>query len=269
MRRGPEPGDPETAAGQQVLTRVDTSPRLSDPCPTIFHPRTAICAVPARAGMTETLCMSPNGRGADSDGLAALGKREQTKVANRTAILDAAREVFGELGFETATVRDIVRRSGLSVGAFYNYYRSKEEVFDALADDGARRFRPILEAQSAKATDFESYLRAAVGAYFDFLVAEQRAWPAAGRNGEPLPKTRGTPEILAVFKEVRGVFADIMDRDLAARADIDYLAASCIAVAREIGDRMIERQPLDASGATDFVVRLILGGLPNLPRVGS
>ncbi len=216
--------------------------------------------VPRRASMTQTFCISPVE-------MIAPGKREQTKSANRTAILDAARAVFGELGFETATVRDIVRRSGLSVGAFYNYYRSKEEVFEALADDGARRFRPILEAQSAKATDFESYLRAAVGAYFDFLVAEQRAWPAAGGEGEPMPRARGTPEILAVFKEVRGVFAGIMDRDLAARADIDYLAASCIAVAREIGDRMIERRPLDAAGATDFVVRLILGGLPNLPRV--
>ena len=194
------------------------------------------------------------------------GKREQTKAANRLAILDAAREVFGELGFETATVRDIVRRSGLSVGAFYNYYRSKEEVFDALADDGARRFKPILQAQSAKATDFESYLRAAVAAYFDFIAAEHRAWPAQGDDGAPMPHARTTPEILAVFEEVRRVFAAIVDRDLSAKVDIDYLAASCIAVAREIGERMIERDPIDVNGATDFVVRLILGGLPNLPR---
>src|SRR5271167_1396326 len=90
------------------------------------------------------------------------GKREQTKQQNRRAILDAAREVFGELGFEAATVRDIIRRTNLSVGAFYNYYRSKDEVFAALADDGARRFRPILHALASKATDFESYLRAAV-----------------------------------------------------------------------------------------------------------
>ena len=194
------------------------------------------------------------------------GKREQTKAANRLAILDAAREVFGELGFETATVRDIVRRSGLSVGAFYNYYRSKEEVFDALADDGARRFKPILQAQSAKATDFESYLRAAVAAYFDFIAAEHRTWPAQGVDGAPTPHARSTPEILAVFEEVRRVFAAIVDRDLSAKVDIDYLAASCIAVAREIGERMIERDPIDVTGATDFVVRLILGGLPNLPR---
>src|ERR1700678_3828798 len=133
----------------------------------------------------------------------APGKREQTKAANRLAILDAAREVFGELGFETATVRDIVRRSGLSVGAFYNYYRSKEEVFDALADDGARRFKPILLAQSAKATDFESYLRAAVSAYFDFIAAEFQSQPMRGAEGEPRPHTRATPEIIAVYEEVR------------------------------------------------------------------
>jgi AcrR family transcriptional regulator len=197
------------------------------------------------------------------------GKREQTKAANRLAILDAAREVFGDLGFEAATVRDIVRRSGLSVGAFYNYYRSKEEVFDALADDGARRFKPILQAQSAKATDFESYLRAAVAAYFDFVAAEHHSWMGEGPEGEPLSRVRSTPEVLAVFEEVRRVFATIMDRDLSAKVDIDFLAASCIAVAREIGDRMVERNPVDVAGATDFVVRLILGGLPNLPRLDS
>ena len=193
------------------------------------------------------------------------GKREQSKAANRLAILDAARAVFGEMGFEAATVRDIIRRTGLSVGAFYNYYRSKEEVFDALADDGARRFRPILHAQSAQATDFESYVRAAVRAYFDFLAGENETW-LANRPGEPAPRARNTPEILAVFEEVRDVFAAIMDRDLAAKVDLDYLAASCIAVAREIGDKMMERRTVDVEGATDFVVRLIIGGIPALPR---
>ena len=195
------------------------------------------------------------------------GKREQTKLANRVAILDAARQVFGELGFEAATVRDIIRRTGLSVGAFYNYYRSKDEVFDALADDGARRFRPILEAQSAKATDFESYLRAGVRAYFDFLAAERENWPRSPSGGEPLPHARNTPEILAVFEEVRTVFADVMERGLAPKVDLDYLAASCITVAREIGDRMLERRPIEVESATEFVVRLILGGLPALPRI--
>ena len=195
------------------------------------------------------------------------GKRELSKTANRLAILDAAREVFGEMGFEAASVRDIIRRTGLSVGAFYNYFRSKEEVFDALADDGARRFRPILHDLAAKATDFESYLRAAVRAYFDFLAAENESWMVSRAAGEAVPKTRNTPEMQAVFEEVRVVLADVIDRGLAPRVDLDYLATACIAIAREVGDAMMQRQPMDVAGATEFVVRLILGGLPAVPRL--
>ena len=197
------------------------------------------------------------------------GKREQTKLANRLAILDAAREVFGEMGFDAATVRDIIRRTNLSVGAFYNYYRSKEEVFDALADDGARRFRPILHAVSETATDFESYIRGAVRAYFDFIASENDGWAVRPTTAEAMPHSRNTPEMLAVFDEVRSALANVMERGLAPKVDLDFLAAGCIAVAREIGDRMMARRTVDVDGATEFVVRLILGGLPALPRVES
>ena len=128
------------------------------------------------------------------------GKREQTKLANRQAILEAARTVFGEMGFEAATVRDIIRRTNLSVGAFYNYYRSKEEVFDALADDGARRFRPILhEAPNTKtATDFESYIRAGVAGPFRVSSPTKTgklAQPAASHRGRFRTRCNNTPEI--------------------------------------------------------------------------
>jgi AcrR family transcriptional regulator len=195
------------------------------------------------------------------------GKREQTKLANRQAILDAARAVFRELGYEAATVRDIIRRTGLSVGAFYNYYRSKEEVVMALADDGARRFRPILHAAYLEADDFESYLRGATRAYFEFLVAEDEAW---GKNGGPRerePHARNTPEINAVHEEVRSAFASVMERGLAPRVDLDYLAVACIAIVREVGEEMLMRTPPDVEAATEFCVRLILGGVAAAPRV--
>ena len=196
------------------------------------------------------------------------GKREQTKLANRQAILDAARAVFRELGYEVATVRDIIRRTGLSVGAFYNYYRSKEEVYAALSDDAARRFRPILHAEYLKAADFESYLWGATRAYFEFLAAEAAAWGKDSVvSGESEIYTRNTPEILAVHEEVRAALADVMERGLAPRVDLDYLATACIAIVREVGERMVERRPPDVASATEFCVTLILGGLAAAPRV--
>jgi AcrR family transcriptional regulator len=196
-----------------------------------------------------------------------VGKREQTKVQNRQAILDAAREVFGELGYETATVRDIIRRTGLAAGTFYNYYRSKEEVFAALADDGARRFGPILKAIRAQSSGFEEFVRRAIGAYFDFLADEHRNWVARRPAGEPHLHVQGeTPEMAAVFAEVR----DAMQHAIAGRqgpaADPDYMAAACIAIAREVGDKMLERRPVDTAGAAEFAVAMILNGLKGLPK---
>ena len=112
--------------------------------------------------MSQVAFLSPSG-------LPPVGKRERTKVANRQAILDAAREVFGELGYDAATVRDIIRRTGLASGTFYNYYRSKEEVFEALADDGARRFAPILKSLRGKGTSFDEFVRDAIVAYLKSL----------------------------------------------------------------------------------------------------
>ena len=195
------------------------------------------------------------------------GKREQTKVANRQAILDAAREVFGELGYETATVRDIIRRTGLAAGTFYNYYRSKEEVFAALADDGAKRFAPILKSLRGKGYSFEAFVHAAISAYFTFIAGEQRTWIERRPAGEPHPHVQGeTPEMAAVFAEIR----DALSEDIAQRktplGDPTYMAAACIAIARDVGDKMLERRPVDTKGATDFAVSMILGGLKGLPK---
>jgi len=198
------------------------------------------------------------------------GKREQTKLANRQAILDAAREVFREMGFEAATVRDIIRRTGLSVGAFYNYYRSKEEVVAALADDGAGRFRPILHAAYLQATDFESYLHGAIQAYFEFIVAEDHTWGERGKPHDPEPLSpRNTPEMLAVHEEVRTALTEVMERGLAPRVDVDYLTTACIAIVRDVGDRMLLRDPPDQAGATEFCVSLILGRLAAPPGPAS
>jgi AcrR family transcriptional regulator len=195
------------------------------------------------------------------------GKREQTKVANRQAILDAAREVFGELGYETATVRDIIRRTGLAAGTFYNYYRSKEEVFAALADDGARRFRPILKGLRGKGYSFETFVELAIGAYFAFIADEHKNWAARRPPGEPHLHVQGeTPEMAAVFAEVRDALAEAVAERTGPVADPDYMAAACIAIARDVGDKMLERRPIDTAGAAEFAVAMILGGLKGLPK---
>lgn len=199
------------------------------------------------------------------DAFIPTGKREQTKVQNRLAILDAAREVFGELGYEQATVRDIIRRTGLAAGTFYNYYRSKEEVFAALADDGARRFAPVLKGLRGRG-QFDTFVRDAIVAYFEFMAEEHATWAARRPPGEPHVSVQGeTPEMAAVFAEVKDAIEDAVAQGHGPVADTEYMAASCIAVAREVCDRMLARRPIDTAAAADFAVAMILDGLNGLP----
>ena len=48
------------------------------------------------------------------------------------ATLAAARAEFLEKGYKSASLRNIVKTAGVTTGAFYGYYKSKEELFDAL-----------------------------------------------------------------------------------------------------------------------------------------
>jgi AcrR family transcriptional regulator len=195
------------------------------------------------------------------------GKRERTKAANRRAILAAARRVFGELGYDATTVRDIIRGTDLASGTFYNYFKSKEEVFEALQDDSAHRFRPLLREQCERADTFEDFVRGTLDAYFHFLANEKAGGRIMQRPQAQFTHWVDTPEMKAIFLEVRLQIQGAVGRGLAPNIDADYLAAASIGIAREVGERLLHREG-DVPHASAFCADLILHGVARLPEAG-
>jgi len=196
-----------------------------------------------------------------------LGKRERTKAANRQAILDAARRVFARIGYEASNIRDIIRETELASGTFYNYFKSKEEVFDAIANDSVKRFRPLLEKVRAEASDFQTYMLQAYRAYFQFLADEN---DAAILDGQPHMALIGvrvdTPEMQTISQEIKADIGLALRREGLSHIDVDYLTAAAIGIAREVGDRMLQRRPLDAEATAQFATQLCLSGLHGLAK---
>ena len=62
------------------------------------------------------------------------GPRSRKGVQTRARLLEAAKEIFEENGFLEARISDIAERAGLSHGAFYHYFDSKEQVFREIAE---------------------------------------------------------------------------------------------------------------------------------------
>jgi AcrR family transcriptional regulator len=63
-----------------------------------------------------------------------MPSKEDLEQQRKKQILDAAERVFSEHGFDKARMDDIVQESGLSKGALYWYYKSKNAIIRALLD---------------------------------------------------------------------------------------------------------------------------------------
>lgn len=73
--------------------------------------------------------------------------RAQSKLKTRRRVLDAARQLFMERGYEAATIRDIASAAGLSTGAVFASFVDKNDLFNVvMAEDFQRQVEHLREA---------------------------------------------------------------------------------------------------------------------------
>ena len=133
----------------------------------------------------------------------AAGKREATKLANRAAIVAAAREVFAEIGFGAASVRDIIRRTDLATGTFYNYFPDKESVLVEILDETAAEIRVRVRAARRGAATIEDFVRSGFEAYFRFLAEDPLTLDLLRRNAGTIRAMFDEPSVGAGTEELR------------------------------------------------------------------
>jgi AcrR family transcriptional regulator len=195
----------------------------------------------------------------------AGGKRERTKAHNRRAILDAATEVFTEMGYGAASIRDVIRRTGLASGTFYNYFPDKATVFEAVLEERTTDLRRRLRDARATATDAEAIVREGFLVYFTFIVEDRPLFELLRRNAGTVRALFDTPALELGILELREDLRALARRgELAASLDLDALAAAMGGVAFELGIRLTEQEPPDVERTARFASELFLGGMARL-----
>ena len=198
----------------------------------------------------------------------AAGRRERTKLANREAILDAARAVFAERGFGAAGVVDIVRRSGLSQGTFYNYFPDKESIFRALVEESIEAIRSRLRAARQDARSVEEFVGGAYRAYFEAVAADPTMFQLMRRNAGAIRALMDDPVLAAGVDELlEDLSVAIARGELPAGLDAGYMARAMAGAGLEIAMEMFERGgdgAPDVDGAARFASALFLGGIERM-----
>jgi AcrR family transcriptional regulator len=121
----------------------------------------------------------------DESGGAAADTRPSPRALRTAAKLrDAAREVFGELGWQAARVEDIVSRAGVSHGTFYHYYENKAAVLEDLVRHSQADFVALAEAPW-ESDDVRAELARVIGGLLDVYERDApvlQAWLHAARE---------------------------------------------------------------------------------------
>ena len=78
-----------------------------------------------------------------------LNRRQAAKVRTRQKVLDAARQLFAERGYEPATIRDIAKGAGMSTGAVFANFQDKAELFEAVLASDMVKLAETMKAAAA------------------------------------------------------------------------------------------------------------------------
>jgi AcrR family transcriptional regulator len=98
----------------------------------------------------------------------AMPRRQHERTAaTREAIIEAARDLFADAGYEGTTIEDIAGRAGVSKGALYHHYADKVEVLVAVYEDLEAGLVESLMAAAAAETDPVAAVRVGCHAFLD------------------------------------------------------------------------------------------------------
>jgi AcrR family transcriptional regulator len=153
-----------------------------------------------------------------------LGVREVQKQATREKVVEAARSLFEEIGYEETTIRMVAERAGVSVGSVFTTFESKVDIFnyilfekfEALFSE-LQRISPYLKGSACHRT--ASLMSIAYGVecrQLDLMISHLAAsygWPRRIEDEHNKRRAR-----------LIGLFRDILEQGVAAgevRADVD------------------------------------------------
>ena len=192
-------------------------------------------------------------------------KRQIKKKQNREIILNAAREVFANKGFDNSSVREIIGSTNLGSGTFYNYFPDKLSVFRSINERLVFEFSDYFLKEIAKAKTFEEIVQIGFSCWFNWITSEEQHHRLLKNNKKYLLDLKWlsakSKEYQIFFKKFQIVIMSLSKKTKFPNLDISFMITSVIAVATNIGDEMLSRQDVGPEDATNFATKLFLEGL--------
>ncbi|KDE20518.1 TetR family transcriptional regulator [Acetobacter aceti 1023] len=174
----------------------------------------------------------------------ASQKREMTRAFKQESFESAAWKVFSSIGLDAATVRDIVALSNVSPGSFYNYYKTKETIFDIILVKVAQRVGNASRMARQEEDNLDIMLQKGQCAAFRELLSISGAPHFLELNQHHIrAKLFNMAEIREMLDDLKQNLLRLVPMKNTSPERMDFIAASVLTTALE-GLLYIARNPL-------------------------
>ncbi len=172
--------------------------------------------------------------------------------------------MFADIGFGAASVRDIIRRTDLATGTFYNYFPDKESVLHEMLEETAEEARARVRAARVGATTIADFVDGAFRAYFEYLVEDPLRLELLRRNAGTIRAMFDEPSVGAGTVELR----EDLDAAIAAGVmpphNTGLMAAAMIGAGFEVGVRLLDDGTPEIDEAVGLLTAVFVPGLERL-----
>jgi AcrR family transcriptional regulator len=186
----------------------------------------------------------------------------------RAALLKGAVRVFGECGFESATMERIAQEADVAKGTIYLYYRSKQSIYDAALGDGLTELETRTEAAMQQAPALREAITAFITTRAEYFLEHRdffRMYVGAIARHLTSPKSKASEFQALVDRQTRRLeqtIARASGRREIRRVDAAATALAIFDITRGfVARRITSTGTRDAADDVQFLAGLIWLGL--------
>jgi AcrR family transcriptional regulator len=141
--------------------------------------------------------------------------------ARKHQIVDAAANCFARRGLHQSTMQDICREADLSPGAIYRYFSSKDEIIEAMEEQGRQHSAAIIDAITSERKDTLDVLEGLTGVFFSKLEDVRDCAVHIELWAEALSNPRIRDMVVGIDDSIRDAFATKIVREGQERGEIN------------------------------------------------
>jgi AcrR family transcriptional regulator len=197
----------------------------------------------------------------------AVSRKLRHRAVDRQLLLEHAERAFSRSGYHAASIRQIARDAGFSVGGVYQFVRSKDDLYLQVIQEQWRQFMDLVCVAPADggAVDRLVGFAGATFRYFEarrtffqIYLADRARFPSAFKDKVAVHVRRNHRLLRQLVAEM---MCQGMDQGVIGKNDSGFLASAFLGILQNsILDAMNDRSGFEAAGRAESLVTLFLYG---------